>query len=371
MMIAVLGAGFSGCTIAKTLCDNGIGVVVFEKNDYVGGLSISKKNNNGVWFEPFGNRIFHTKSSLVKEFVQRFGTFNSYVHRKGIKIHDNIYPYPLSLDILKRFPEHDLIINEINNLPREKNTKNFETITKDIFGKTLYELMIKNYSTKMWGCNLSEIESEWAPKRLEIREKSNLPLFVDQWQGVPTNGYSNLFDHMTKNIDIVYNHSGIPRGFDFIISTAPIDEIMNHEHGKLPYRGMKFYYEYFCDWENKEWGTINLPTHHRYIRKCNFNIVHKQEHLPTFVQFQEPCDPDKDTPPMYPINSKRSERIYNKYVEKIVDKNILPAGRLGLFKYFDMDKSVLSSMKIAEGIGDYMKLTSKKKIDFIKDIRRT
>lgn len=372
MKILIVGAGLSGCTIARLLHDRGHDIEIMEKEDCIGGLCITKLTEQGLKYEPYGARTFHTKDPRIVYFVQRFSAFNGYTHRKGMILHGKIYPFPITRSALNDFRGKEQILKELANRPAVIDKTNFETACISIFGKTLYSYFIENYTRNMWGIEPRELTAEWAPKRLEFREDDNDELFRDQWQGLPLEGYSVWLQKMIENIPIRLQTSGFdPADYDVVVSTAPIDSTMNYQLGRLPYRSIDFEYQHNEPWEKDHYGTINTPQHERHIRKCNFNVLHRVCCESNIIQYQQPIPADENNMPMYPINTFENDALFKEYLQKICETdNICPLGRLGLFKYLDMDKAVETSFDMVEVVENYLNISSKERYLAIKDIRQ-
>ena len=343
MKILIVGSGFTGCSFARLLRDEGHQILLIERNNHIGGLSYTKLSPNGIFYEPYGARTFHTKIGKVKDFIQKFSDFNSYVHNKGMIINGKLLHFPVSLETIKKLDEYPKIIKELNDRPEKLDRKNFETCMISIMGPTLYHLFIKNYTEKMWGTSANQLTAEWAPKRLEIREKDSA-LFKNQWQGLPKYGYTKLFENMVKGINLELKREfGLEyrKGFDLILFTGRIDELLHFKYGKLPYRSLRFDYKKNENWEKDDYGTINLPQDKKYIRKANFKIMYQQKTDQNWIQYQEPIPSSKKNIPMYPVNTNKSVELFDNYLKDACNsENIIPAGRLGLFKYLDMDKAI-------------------------------
>ena len=145
---------------------------------------------------------------------------------------------------------------------------------------------------------------------------------------------------------------------------------MQFKFGELQYRSLKFNYQKDEDWEKNDVGTINLPQHPKYIRKCNFKIPHKQESKYNWIQYQEPIAADKANHPMYPIITKQNEALFDKYLREICTKrNICPTGRLGLYKYLDMDKVIEVAFDMVSLVEIYLNLSAKERYQKIYEIR--
>jgi UDP-galactopyranose mutase len=286
-------------------------------------------------------------------------------------INRRLFPFPITKEAINNFKEKYQILQELENRPNCIDRKNFETASISIFGKTLYNYFIKNYTEKMWGIAADQLTSEWVSKRLELREKEDNGLFKAQWQGLPVKGYSYLLEKMIEGIPIVFNTDKFNvANYDVIVSSAPIDKLLDYKYGKLPYRSLRFHYEADEYWENENYGTINLPQDPKFVRKCNFKILHKQNSEHNWIQYQEPIAADDNNIPMYPINTRKNNEIFDKYLKEICEnKNICPIGRLGLYKYLDMDKAIAVAHDMHLIIENYLDLSSTERHRKIKEIR--
>lgn len=367
----VVGGGLAGCSVARILKDRGHNVSIIEKRDEIGGLCKTQINKYGLMYEPFGAHTFHTKNQKIIDFVQRFDGFNSYEHRKGMIINDKLFPFPITKEAINNLETKDEIFEELNNRPKEINKINFETACISIFGKILYKLFIENYTIKMWGIKPKELTAEWVPKRLEIRNDDVNGLFAEQWQGLPTRGYSVWLERMIEGISCKLNTKWFKsKSYDLVIYSGQIDELINFKFGRLKYRSLKFIYRNNEYWENDNYGTINLPQHEKYIRKCNFKLLHKQISKHNLIQYQIPINCSSKDIPMYPINTNDNNELFNKYLMEICKMdNICPIGRLGLYKYLDMDKAIEVSFDMVNLIENYLNLNYIERYNEINKIR--
>ena len=367
MNILILGAGLTGCAVARLLKDKGHSVVIHEKLSEPGGLSITKKSPKGIKYEPYGNRIFHTKHSDVEEFIKRFSEFNGYHHKKGIILNDKLYPFPLTKQAIQEIDPD--IFNQINN--KEVDKTNFETACLAIFGEKLYKLFVKNYTERMWGLPATELSSSWVSERLYLYEEEDI-LFKNQWQGIPVDGYSVLVENMLKGIDIKYNNTNIDvSNFDLTICTGPLDEHLEYKFGKLEYRSIIFTYSEDDNekWEHNEYGTINLPQNEDTIRKCNFAVIHKQLDKGNFIQYHTPTKADKNNKAMYPLTTQDNEDKFDLYLKDICKTKVMPLGRLGLFKYINMDTAIKMSIESIPVIESYLNMNAEDRYKKLKEVR--
>jgi UDP-galactopyranose mutase len=370
--ILIVGAGLSGCTSARLLVERGHDVTIFERDTEIGGLCKSVFDENGFCFEVFGPHTFHSSNAVAIDFVKRFADFNGHRQFKGMIIEDQLYPFPLSLETLKSFSDYSLIMEEISKNDGIIDKRNFETACLSVFGKTLYNKFIKNYTQKMWGeppCNLS---AEWAPKRLRIDSEGENSVFGDEWQGLPIGGYSAFISRIIDGIS-VHKYSVLENfdisSFDVVAFSGRIDEYLNFQNGSLPYRSSRFY-NIKEDWECKRYGSINLPDHQQYIRKCNFTVMHGHNTDLNLVQYQESTGMENGSLPMYPISMPVNEDLFQLYLEQICTVNVCPIGRLGLYKYFDMDEAILCVMEMISVIEEFPFLDKEARVAKINNVRQ-
>lgn len=368
MKILIVGGGISGCSIARLLKDKGHSVRMIEKRAEVGGLCITRMNKEGLKYEPYGARTFHTKNKDVIRFVKKFAGFNDYVHRKGVIIKDALFPFPITKECIRQLEEYDMIKKELESRPLEIDKRNFETAAKSMFGETLYRLFIENYTKKMWGVHPSILDASWAPKRLQLK-KNETPVFEGEWQGLPKGGYSGFLSRMIRGIAVETEKTSYDASdYDLVISTSPIDEVFGLKLGRLDYRSMEFVYKNRENWEDSRFGTINLPQDASFIRKCNFSILHQQETNNPTIQYQTPKPAKEENIPMYPVNTKINEEKLEKYIRMSVRTNIVPFGRLGLFQYINMDTAIENSLYLSENLQQY-KNNPAKRINILRKMK--
>lgn len=372
MKIGVIGAGLTGCALARLLTKRGHKVIIFEKNNRIGGLCVSDRHKNGLLYEPYGARTFHTADDKVKEFALKYSRFNGYRHHKGIVIERKLLPFPITSDGVFSLSAAKKIKQEFRARPKIVDRTNFETACISIFGQTLYEYFISNYTYRMWGISPRKLSGHWVSKRLILRDDDTQGLFKGEWQGLPVGGYTVWLEKMIEGIDAELGVKAINiKDFDMIASTASIDEVAGYRYGHLEYRSLKFKYTCIEAWEDDRYGTINLPQHRKFIRKCNFKVLHRRKKAKNFIQYQQPCAVSNGNVPMYPVHTERNELLFRKYLSYAAAlTNFCPAGRLGLFEYFDMDEAIACAMQLVPFIEEYHKLTPQKRMETIMKLKR-
>ncbi|MFX0042382.1 MAG: UDP-galactopyranose mutase [Candidatus Hodarchaeota archaeon] len=369
MRVLILGAGITGCTLARLMKDKDYLVSIKEKQDHIGGLCYTQTSPNGILYEPYGGHAFHTKDSRIKKFVLNFSKFNNYVHTKGIIINGVLRHFPLSKKTILEMEESEKILEELEKRPTTPDLTNFETLAISQFGNTLYRLFIYNYSKKMWGLEPKELTTEYIRNRITLKD-SNTPLFEDKFQGLPVKGYTEFLRNMVQEIPVELNTSEFDESlYDLILYSGQIDELFKFKFGNLQFRSLRFDYKENEDWENDNYGSINLPQHANYIRKVNFKIMYQQKINNSWIQYQEPILFNNKNIPMYPIYTKRNIEIFDKYlIEACKSDKIIPVGRLGLYKYLEMGQAISLAMNMIPLIENWKSLRPKNRFIEIKKI---
>ncbi len=381
MNIAIIGAGLSGATMARILAERGHWIFVFEKEDVVGGACASA-NYPGVKhpYCIYGGYVFHTNSQKVWDFVNRFELWYPYELWKGVEFQTggNIWnvPFPIPKSHIEKIQSYCIgpdIRQEIEDLPDTPDLSTLQSASRDIYGHTLSELLVESYSKTMWGKHYGNLTGKWAPKRLNLVDRPQ-GLFDDKYQGVPVNGYSHLTSRMLGHERIAIKKDNIlphqlKNDFDLIITSASI-------YDNLPYRSAVFVNRLLprgVDWPNQIWGSVNTPLSPLSIRKINFSIQHGYEqeghHL---VQYMIPCEPHEGTNRMklYPVNTPAAEKTYGHVLGQMLrHTTIMPIGRLGLFKYMNMDTAIETSMAMADYVGIWSDMHYLKRMEIIEHVR--
>lgn len=369
MRVLIVGAGITGCVLARLMMDLGNEVNIIEKTNHIGGLCYTTKSPNGIFYEPFGAHAFHTNDTQIKKFVKRFSEFNNYKHEKGIIIKGKLLHFPLSKESILEMDKSKQIFMELEKRPATPDLTNFETYAISTFGPTLYKLFMHNYSTKMWGLEPKYLTTEYIKNRIELKEEKT-HIFNDKFQGLPIKGYTEFFQNMIKDIPLnlmenEYNDSL----YDLILMSGRIEELFHFEHGALKYRSLHFHYEENGNWENNKYGSINLPDHDHFIRKVNFKIMHQQKTSESWIQYQTPISSNNDNLPLYPIYTKNNIELFRLYLKQACKSNkVIPVGRLGLYKYLEMGQAISLAMNMVPLIKKWKKLRPKERYSEITNL---
>ena len=361
--IFIVGAGLFGVVMAERLASIGQRCVILEKRDHVGGNCASGIDpETGIEVHLYGSHIFHTSNAAVWEYINKFTKFNDYQHHVEIKVGNQIYPMPISLATMNAFLHKAFTPQEAREFVRSEQTHekadNLEDKAISLIGKTLYDAFIRGYTCKQWGCDPREMSPDIIT-RLPVRYNYNTRYFADTYEGIPLDGYDQLFKTMLDNplIEVRLNcdfmdiRDQLPES-SLIIYTGPIDHYFNYSEGRLGYRYVRFNRKSFdCpDFQGNSvinYGDISVP----YTRIHEFRHYHPERPYGnrTVIYEEYSGDGSEKGEMAYPINTETNRQIFSRYQEKAkLEKNVIFGGRLASYKYWDMDDTIEASLKCFE-----------------------
>lgn len=359
----VVGAGISGATIAKLLANCGEEVVVIDKKDHIGGNCYDYRDKNGIMIHKYGSHIFHTKNERVWNFLNQFTSFTTYMHEvvgniDGIEAHipfnfNTLYQvFPQSL--AKRLEEKLLNTFEYNTKVPILEFQKLEDEDLKFLAKYVYEKVFLNYTTKQWGKSPEEVSGA-VTARVPVYLSKDNRYFQDKFQGMPKNGYTEMIKNMLnhKNIKVKLNTSyNSLEGFDRVFYTGSIDEFFDYKYGKLPYRSVYFKFEEYNQEFYQSHACINYPNNYDFTRIHEYKHYLNDKSNRTVIakEFSEDFELGKNER-YYPIAQKENTELYNKYLEEAKNlKNVYFLGRLGDYKYYNMDDACLRAIELFEQI---------------------
>lgn len=367
--VVVVGSGFFGSVMAERLAEGkGRRVAVLERRSHLGGNSWSSPDpETGIDIHRYGSHIFHTKSKKVWDYISRFTDFNTYRHKVMITYRERVYPMPISLMTINSFFGKNLkpddvapFLAESTGKFRDRVPANLEEKAISLIGEDLYRAFIEGYTSKQWGRPAAELPAEIIT-RLPVRNNYNTDYFNDLYQGIPSGGYGPIFDRLLDHPNIrVFTETDyfdvrgmIPESAE-MIWTGMADQLLDYRFGPLEWRGLRF-----------EWETVGTPdfqgtTVMNYADKeIPWTRIHEFKHYhPERPAFQSPKSvicreyPSAWKPgdeAFYPINNDRNQALYKNYADEIAKKpNWHLGGRLGAYKYWDMDKAIENALEMYE-----------------------
>ena len=357
--IGIIGAGFSGCVIARELALNGYDVEILESRSHIGGNCYSYRDNEtNVLVHKYGPHIFHTDNQEVWNYVNSFSEFMPYVNRVKTTTNGKVFSLPLNLLTINQFFSKTLSPSEakdfIENLGDSAITEpqSFEDQALKFLGKDLYEAFFKFYTLKQWGVDPKELPASIL-KRLPVRFNYDDNYFLHKYQGMPKNGYTPIFeaiiDHENIKLKLNQNFKSGDKSYDHIFFSGPLDSWFNYKYGNLGNRTLDFHEEKH-DGDYQGCAVMNYPDqsipYTRITEHKHFSPWEEHEKTLIFKEFSRNCGPNDI--PYYPIRLLKEKEILKKYIDEAKKiEGVTFVGRLGTYRYLDMDKTIEEALHAA------------------------
>lgn len=367
----IVGAGFSGVTIANLIATKlNEKVIIIDKKDHIAGNSYDYRDENGIMIHKYGSHIFHTNNEKVWTFLRQFTSFNTYMH-EVVGILDGIEAQiPFNFNTLYQvFPQ------SMAKKLEEKLLNTFEYNTKvpilefqkqddedlKYLANYVYEKIFLNYTTKQWGLSPKDVDGA-VTARVPVYLSKDNRYFQDKYQGIPTNGYTKVVEKMldNPNIDLQLNT-------DFetfksenknllenarIFYTGSIDEYFGYKFGQLPYRSVNFKFETYDREFYQSHACINYPNNYDFTRIHEYKhyLQDKSEKTVIAKEYSEFFELGKNER-YYPIANEENAKLYSKYLEEAnKQKDVYFFGRLGDYKYYNMDLAIGRAIELFEEV---------------------
>lgn len=361
----VVGAGLYGATFAYQAKKIGKSVLVIDRRPNIAG-NVFTEEIEGINVHKYGAHIFHTNNIKVWEYINHFAEFNRFTNSPVANYRGQLYSLPFNMYTFNKMwgvitpEEAELKIEEQKKEAGIKNPQNLEEQAISLVGTDIYEKLIKGYTEKQWGRPCTELPS-FIIKRLPVRFTFDNNYFNALYQGIPVGGYTKVVENMLSgievrlNVDYLKNKEEYDKIADKIIYTGAIDEYFNYKLGALEYRSVRFETEIL----NKPNFQGNAAVNYTDIETPWTRIIeHKWfefgkdregKELPKTVISREYSSEWKlGDEPYYPVNDNKNGELYKEY-KKLVqkEKKIIFGGRLGEYKYYDMDAVIMSALEMS------------------------
>lgn len=352
----IVGSGLTGAVIARELSDAGKNVIVLERRSHLGGNLHDHFHPSGILVHTYGPHYFRTNDDKIWEFVNRFTDFYEYVPILKSIVDGEYENWPIAASYIKKN------IGESWKPDFDGVATNFEEASLSMMPKLIYEKFVKGYTEKQWGVESKKLSASLA-KRFDVREDDDPRLMKHKHQGIPSLGYSAFMERMLEgiptilNFDYVKNRASV-KPKKMLVFTGPIDEFFDFDIGKLKYRGQRRLSQYIPDVDYVQpVGQLNNPSLHAgdHIRSLEWkhmmNPKYKDLIKGTIVTTETTFTPENPTNYEYPFPDEENALLYKKYRERAeaLDE-ILICGRLGEYKYYDMDQAIARARKLAKQI---------------------
>ena len=378
----VVGSGLFGAVFAHEMNKQGKRVLVIDKRDHVGG-NIYTKSRMGINVHMYGAHIFHTSDKEVWDYVNTFAEFNNYINSPVAVYKDELYNLPFNMNTFSKMwgirtpQEAKRIIDaqaqkEVERIKKESgqdtfSPKNLEEQALSLAGRDIYEKLVKGYTEKQWGRDCRELPA-FIIKRLPMRFVYDNNYFNDRYQGIPTGGYTALVEKLLEGVTVktgvdyysfVKMDGDVPAkpfesvagdSFDRILFTGMIDEFFGYRLGTLEYRSLRFETQDLPDVDNYQGNAVVNYTE----REVPYTRIIEHKHFEfgqgsgTIITREYPANWKHGDEPYYPMNDDRNNELFSKYAGLAKDyPDILFGGRLGQYKYYNMDQVVREALDMS------------------------
>ena len=367
----IVGAGFTGLVLAERIASQlGKKVLVVARRDHIGGNAYDHYDDNGILVHRYGPHLFHTNSEKVWRYLSQFTEWHPYYHRVLALVDGKKVPVPFNLNSLYAVftPGYASKLEELllkhygfgSKVPilklRREAGGELHALAEFVYEKVFY-----GYNLKQWDLTPEQL-SPGVTGRVPISISRDDHYFQDRYQAIPKHGYTQMLQRMANHPNILvllnadYREIQDEVEFDGMVYTGLIDEFFDYTHGELPYRSLRFEFDYHLVDAYQEVAQVNYPNDQPYTRISEYKHITGQRAYGTSVSIEYPLPYRRgQNLPYYPVPREENRKRYNLYLSEAesLDKRVLFAGRLADYKYYNMDQAV------ARALGVFEKLVAK------------
>lgn len=361
----VVGAGLYGAVFAREATNRGKKVLVIDKRNHIAGNVYTEKVE-GINVHKYGAHIFHTNNKKVWQYINEFIEFNRFTNSPVANYKGELYSMPFNMYTFNKMwnvttPEEAEKIIAEQRKEIKAEPKNLEEQAISLVGRDIFEKLVKGYTEKQWGRDCKDLPA-FIIKRLPVRYTFDNNYFNALYQGIPIGGYTKLVENMLEGIDVklgidyLENKKELDNLSNKVVYTGPIDAYFNYSLGTLEYRSVRFENEILdipnfqgnaaVNYTDRETPWTRIIEH----KWFEFGKDEDGNELPkTVISKEYSSEWKKGDEPYYPVNDEKNERLYHKYKELAKNEyNIIFGGRLGEYKYYDMDAVIDAALQMAE-----------------------
>jgi len=364
----VVGAGLTGAVFAHEARKAGKKCLVIDRRPHIAG-NVYTEDVRGIQVHKYGAHIFHTSDKRVWDYVNQFAEFNNYVNSPVANYHGEMYNLPFNMNTFSKMWPGVRTPDEARAKIAEQvaaegihEPANLEEQALSLVGRDIFEKLVKEYTEKQWGRDCKDLPA-FIIKRLPVRFIYDNNYFNDRYQGIPIGGYTQMVERMLEGIEVRLSCdfkeliAAEPDIAGRIIYTGPIDEYFDYKLGPLEYRSLRFEEELLegvANWQGN--AVVNYTSHDeaftRIIEHKHFEFGRDAQgnELPdTVITREYPADWQVGDEPYYPMNNDENHALYARYAELgEAEANVVFAGRLGAYKYYDMAPCIAAALELAE-----------------------
>lgn len=356
----IVGAGLCGAIFAYEARKRGKQCLVVEKRNHIGG-NIYTEEVEGIQVHKYGAHIFHTSNSDVWDYINKFSRFNNFINSPVANYKGKLYSLPFNMNTfyqiwgVKTPAEAAKKIDEQRKAAGIVHPKNLEEQAISLVGEDIYRILIKGYTEKQWGRNCRDLPTSII-RRLPVRFTFDNNYFNDRYQGIPEDGYTSIVDRMLDGTNIHLSTDFLTNKENFellakkVIFTGPIDAYFNYKFGPLHYRSVRFETEIIPISNYQGVAVVNYNE-----RSVPFTRIIEHKHFvfgeqeKTVISREYPSEWKIGVEPYYPVNDTANSELYSRY-KNLADQipNVHFVGRLGQYKYLDMDKVIAETLSLVQ-----------------------
>ena len=354
----IVGAGFFGAVFAHEAQKQGKRCLVVERRGHIGGNCYTA-DVESIHVHRYGAHIFHTSDQQIWTYINQFCTFNNYVNSPIANYRGEIYNMPFNMNTFSRLwnistPAEAKAIIDAQRADAPAQPQNLEEQAISLVGRDIYEKLVKGYTEKQWGRPCTQLPA-FIIRRLPVRFRYDNNYFNDRYQGIPEGGYTPIFEKLLDGIEVRLNCDYFDHKDELraqcrkVVFTGPIDRYFDYCYGPLQFRSLRFESE-VLDMENYQGNAVVNYTD----RETPYTRVIEHKHFEfgtqpkTVITREYPMDWHPGDEPYYTVNDEKNDQLYQRYAALAErEPDVLFGGRLGEYKYYDMDKVIASALGFA------------------------
>lgn len=352
----IVGVGLFGAVFAHEATKRGKRCLVVEKRGHIAG-NVYTEEVEGIQVHKYGAHIFHTSNEEVWQYVHRFASFNHFINSPVANYKGRLYNLPFNMNTFYQMWGVKTPTEAAQKIEAQRKTagitepKNLEEQAISLVGEDIYRILIKGYTEKQWGRDCRDLPASII-RRLPVRFTFDNNYFRDRFQGIPEEGYTSMVEKMLEGIEVLLNTDFLKQKDEFeavadkVIFTGPIDAYFDYVHGALNYRSVRFETEILPISNYQGVAVVNYNE-----REVPFTRIIEHKHFAfgtqekTVISREYPSEWQLGVEPYYPVNDAQNTALYERY-KALADQQdkVRFAGRLGQYKYFDMDKVIAEAL---------------------------
>ena len=361
----IVGSGLYGSIFAREATNKGYNCLVIDKRDNVGG-NIYTEKVDGINVHKYGAHIFHTNNQQVWDYITQFATFNRFTNSPVANYKDELYSLPFNMYTFNKMwgvvtPEEAAAKIEVQKKEVKSEPQNLEEQAISLVGRDIYEKLIKGYTEKQWGRDCKDLPA-FIIKRLPVRLTFDNNYFNALYQGIPVGGYTKMIENILDGIEVRLGVDYLKDKAKWdgmakkVVYTGPIDAYFNYSLGYLEYRSVRFETEILDKPNFQGNAAVNYTDREtpwtRIIEHKWFEFgkdENGKELEKTVISREYSSEWKPGDEPYYPVNDEKNSALYQKYKELAnKEENVIFGGRLGEYKYYDMDAVIASVLERCE-----------------------